>query len=332
MKLSFLAFTDRGLSLANTLAKSLGGEVSRCKQPLSLSEWTKKAFAEAEGLVFVGAVGIAVRAIAPYVEKKWLDPAVVAVDERGNFAIPLLSGHLGGANDLARKIGAICGATAVITTATDINGVFAVDQWAKYQNLWVANPEKIKVISGKLLANRTVSLFSRYPILGTAPLGVSVIENLPADVAVSVKKEDAVLTLVPKAVILGIGCRKDISKEAIEQAFFAFVSESGLYPESICGVGSIDLKKEEKGLLAFCSDHGWPFETRSAEELSRIEGDFTPSAFVSKVTGVDNVCERSAVAVSKGTLWRRKFAFHGVTIAAAVKPLSICFPEAGSLT
>ena len=95
---------------------------------------TAAQFAQSDALVFVGAVGIAVRAIAPHCRSKATDPAVVVLDECGRFAIPLLSGHLGGANDLARRLAKACGAVPVITTATDANGVFAVDEWAKHQH------------------------------------------------------------------------------------------------------------------------------------------------------------------------------------------------------
>lgn len=134
---SFLAFTDRGEALARDLARALGGEAMRSGKPETLREWTEKRFVSGGALVFIGAVGIAVRAIAPYVDKKWKDPAVVAVDECGRFAIPLLSGHLGGANRLARAIAELCGATPVVTTATDLHGLFAVDDWARVQNLRV---------------------------------------------------------------------------------------------------------------------------------------------------------------------------------------------------
>ncbi len=103
MKLSYIAFTENGTALAERVAASLGGEVSRCNQPMSLDDWTKARFNKDEGLVFVGAVGIAVRAIAGYIKYKSADPAVVVVDEAGKFIIPILSGHLGGANELARK-------------------------------------------------------------------------------------------------------------------------------------------------------------------------------------------------------------------------------------
>ena len=109
MRLTYLSFSDRGEALAARLAAALGGEAARCGRSVSLDEWTSTSFEEAQGLVFVGAAGIAVRAIAPYVKSKTSDPAVVVVDECGRFAVPILSGHLGGANDLARRIArALC--------------------------------------------------------------------------------------------------------------------------------------------------------------------------------------------------------------------------------
>ncbi len=323
MKLAFLAFTEKGFALASSLAQTLGGSVMRCGKPDSLSDWTQKHFAHDDGLVFVGAVGIAVRAIAPYIQKKWKDPAVVAVDECAQFAVPLLSGHLGGANRLARAVSEVCGAQAVITTATDVNGVFAVDEWARCQGLSVMDPQHIKIISGKLLAGGSVKVYSPSPIEGECPPGVEVTQTFPADVAVSVRQEEAVLSLAPKTVVLGVGCRKGTPQSTIESVLERFLQENKLHIESICTVASIDLKKEEPGLLAFCRSHNWKFRTCTAEELRQTPGEFTPSAFVSQITGVDNVCERSAVFVSGGSLLVKKFAVDGVTMAAAEKPFRL---------
>lgn len=319
MKLAFLAFTEKGFALAGLLAQALGGSVMRCGKPDSLQEWTEKQFAQSEGLVFVGAAGIAVRAIAPYIQKKWKDPAVVVVDECANFSIPLLSGHLGGANSLARAISEVCGAQAVITTATDVNGVFAVDEWARCQGLTVVNPQNIRLISGRLLAGGSVKIHSGWQIEGQCPSGVELTSEYPADVAVTIQDEEATLSLVPQIVVLGIGCRRGTPQSTIEMVLERFLQESGLRLEAICGVASIDLKKDEVGLIDFCHTHGWPFQTCAAEELQQVSGDFTHSDFVSQITGVDNVCERSAVAVSGGTLYCKKFALNGVTMAAAVK-------------
>ena len=170
---AYAAFTERGLRLAEKLAASLPGSVTRCGHGgPALAQWTAAEFVRSDALVFVGAVGIAVRAIAPHCQSKASDPAVVVLDECGRFAVPILSGHLGGANDLARQLSALCGAVPVITTATDANGIFAVDEWAKHQNCQVLEPARIKAVSGKLLAGQTASVWSEFSLPGAAPAGV----------------------------------------------------------------------------------------------------------------------------------------------------------------
>ena len=125
----------------------------------SLSDWTKRVFQPGNNLLFIGAAGIAVRAIAPYVREKQSDPAVVVMDEKANWCIPILSGHLGGANLLANKLAKMTGAQAAITTATDVRGVWAVDSWAKQERLTVVNPSGIKEISAGLLLLTVPALF-----------------------------------------------------------------------------------------------------------------------------------------------------------------------------
>lgn len=294
-----ISFTDQGQALAETLALSLNGEAVRCGRGKTLDSWTKAVFQTGNDLIFVGALGIAVRAIAPYVKSKTTDPAVVVVDEMGRFAIPLLSGHLGGANDLARTIASVCGAVPVITTATDLHGLFAVDQWSKRQNCTILNPEGIKKVSGTLLAGGTVEISSSWPISGDPP-------------------EQVALRLVPRIVTLGVGCKRGTTLEALEHAFSSLLAREKIHEEAVCKVCSIDLKKEEPGLLAFCAGRGLPFVTFSAQELASVEGDFPASEFVRKVTGVDNVCQRSAVLGSGGNLLGTRYAGNGVTMALAV--------------
>lgn len=174
MTRAYLAFTEKGLALAQKLAGALPGTVDRCGHGgPGLADWAAEQFAHADALIFVGAVGIAVRAIAPHCRNKAVDPAVVVLDECGHFAVPILSGHLGGANDLARALAAVCGAVPVITTATDANGVFAVDAWARHQNCAVLEPGRIKRVSSRLLAGGPVRYRSEFPIAGQAPAGWS---------------------------------------------------------------------------------------------------------------------------------------------------------------
>ena len=329
--LAFLAFTDRGEALAEKLAGVLGGETARAGRDLDLGTWTEAAFREKRALIYVGAVGIAVRAIAPFLRHKAEDPAVLAVDETGRYVIPLLSGHLGGANALARKLAAVTGGEAVITTATDLHGVFAVDLWAKKQNMTVRQPARIRTVSAKLLAGQMILLDCRWKIHGAEPEKVRRLQNDGirevassdtecTDADVLVDYHDAVcsgLQLVPRILHLGVGCRKGTSAEVLEAGLERFCRERGILPEAIRSAASIDLKSGEKGLLRFCREHDWPIRFYTADELRRAEGHFSGSEFVRSVAGVDNVCERAAVLRSGGKLTETKYAQNGVTFALA---------------
>ena len=291
MKLAYLSFTEKGRQLAGRLAAALGGTAQRCGASCSLEAWTEAHFSQSDGLVYVGAAGIAVRAIAPHLKSKTTDPAVVVVDECARYAIPILSGHLGGANDLARAIGRVCGAIPVLTTATDVNSVFAVDEWAKRQNCLVLNPERIKTVSAKLLAGGTVTVQSSWPIAGQPPRNVCQTEDRGADVLLDIHPGTGEkLHLVPRIAVLGVGCKKNVSFQMLETALATFLDRTGVCEQAISAVASIDLKKNEPGLLDLCAAHGWPLKTYPAEQLRAVEGQFTPSAFVQGVTGVDNVC------------------------------------------
>ncbi len=323
MTRAYLAFTAKGLALAEKLAAAYPGSVARCGHApgqVGLAAWTEQQFAHSDALIFVGAVGIAVRAIAPYCKSKASDPAVVVLDECGYFAVPILSGHLGGANDLARALALVCGAVPVITTATDANGVFAVDEWAKRQNCAVLEPERIKLVSGALLAGQTVQFASDWPIAGTPPAGIMA-GDAPA-FALTLRPAGDALHLVPRIGVLGVGCRRGTGADTLTEAFAAFCAENRLAPQCITAAASIDLKQNEAGLLAFCQAHGWPVEFFSAEALRAAPGSFTPSAFVQSITGVDNVCERAAVLAAGGPLVFHKFARTGVTFALAVRPFA----------
>lgn len=322
MKLRLLAFTQRGYDLARELGEKLGGEASRCGQGCTLEEWTAEGFRSGEPLVFVGAVGIAVRAIAPYVKSKTSDPAVVVVDEGGTYAIALLSGHLGGANDLARQIAAVSKAQAIITTATDVHGLFPVDQWARRQGLQVENPERIKLVSSKVLAGEPILIKSAWSIGGTPPAGVQQTQEEPCDVELNCRPGlGNALHLVPKVAVLGVGCKRGTPQQALEQAFVRLLAREGLSPLAVGKVCSIDLKKDEPGLLAFCDEHSLPLETYSAGALAAVTGDFPVSDFVRRVTGVDNVCQRAAALGSAGGAERllgEKYQREGVTMALAL--------------
>lgn len=337
MKIGILAFSEKGVALGTRLAqwfKSVQNEVavSRCTGG-TLEPWTAEHFSSDDALVFIGAAGIAVRAISPHVKSKLSDPAVVVVDELETYSISLLSGHLGGANELATHIARFLGAIPVITTATDRRGIFSVDTWAKKRGLTIVNPERIKWISSRLLAGETVLLNSKFPLEDAPPAGVVLSED-SGDILVTwrTRGKAEALRLVPPVITLGVGCKKDTAVECFEDAFQLVMRKAGCHPAAVKRVCSIDLKASEPGLIAFCRNHALPFQTFSATALASVPGKFSGSAFVKSVTGVDNVCERSAVlgCGKNGQLLTKKDAEYGITMALAIEPYTVRFAQEGS--
>lgn len=326
MRAAIIAFTGRGAELGRTLADELGATLhvpARFAGAVdaeaygSLECWTAERWDDSEALIFVGAAGIAVRAIAPHVRDKFTDPAVVSVDELGDFVIPLLSGHVGGANELAARIASTTGGKAVISTATDVNGIFAVDVWAKEHGFAITDRVLAKEVSAALLEGKQVGFASDFG--DDCPAGL-VSELTELGVCVTCRMAAGpfarTLRLVPPRLTLGIGCRRGTGTEDIEAA----VDEAlrGIDPAAVRAVATIELKKDEAGLLEFCRKRGLCLVTYTAEELAAAVGSFTPSAFVKSVTGVDNVCERSAV-LAGGRLLAPKQAKNGVTVAVAMR-------------
>lgn len=320
MKIDVIAFSARGYELAEKIATEYKGSFNYGGRTMKTSEWVKKYWDTSDALVFVGAMGIAVRSIAPYIKHKAKDPAVIVIDDMGSHAISVLSGHLGGANKLTLEIAGKIGAEPVITTATDISGTFAVDEWAKVQGMKVQTPSRIKNVSSKLLSGSGIKVSCFRKIKGKAPAGVMQTDGEDFDVLVEIKKKSSpALILIPRICVLGIGCRKGTTKVHIEDAFKRFLSASGIERSSIVEVASIDVKSSEEGLLEFAKDHRWKTNFYTAAELAEVKGSFSSSKFVAATVGVDNVCERSAVkcAGDGAVLEASKFACEGVTFAVA---------------
>lgn len=309
---------------ARTVDPSLAGT--------QLSRFAQQAMVDCDLIVFVGAVGIAVRAVAPYLAGKAFDPAVLVIDEAGRFVIPILSGHLGGANALAERLADGLGAQAVITTATDARAAFAVDTWAASHDCIVIDTENIKYVSGALLRDEAVGLRSGFPVNGRLPAQVTLDGTPESGFCISFDTEAApfvhTLHLVPRVVFLGVGCRKGTDEKTIEAAAQAALDTAGVPWEAVRGIASIDVKQNEPGLLHFCETHGLSLTVFSAETLQNVSGDFTPSDFVARMVGVDNVCERAAVcAAAGGALLCRKRAQNGVTVALAQQDWCADFDE-----
>ena len=234
---------------------------------------------------------------------------------------------------MALKIAAFLGADAVITTATDIQGVFAVDLWAGKQHLAISSMEKAKMVSAALLKGGEIPLLSDYAIEGSPPRGIVYRQGGAGSggfgIIVSMRRIDgwtSMLQLIPRRVYVGIGCRKGVSEAAIAELFDDTLEKLGLDERCVAGAASIDIKQTEAGLLNFCSSRGLPCSFFDAAALGRAEGSFSASRFVLATAGVDNVCERAAVAASgNGELLIPKAAGRGVTMAAALKRVELSF-------
>ncbi len=337
MKTYLFAYSKRGIETAERIAAALDGE-KHCyaaekhacgafmpveKPSASLYE---RAFSSADALIFVSSCGIAVRSVAPFIKNKATDPAVIAVDESGSFVIPLLSGHIGGANTLAKSIASAIGAVPVITTATDVRGRFSADEWAARRGFALSDMSAAKAVSAAILEG-DIPLVSDFPIKGELPSGVIFGSSGEVGIAVSYKTAEPftkTLRLIPKCLFLGIGCRRGTPKELIESAVEAVMDENGLDIRAVKSAASIIIKSDEAGLLEFCREKGLKIDFYSAEELRQVSGDFTQSEFVKSVTGVDNVCERAAM-IASDRLLVNKTPVSGVTVAVGLKNTEVSF-------
>ena len=379
----------RGYATMQKLAKKLenisGAEIIakvKCEAlpEVSMKETVKACvdeyFEQVDAIVFVTASGIAVRSVAEHLTHKSKDPAIVCMDELGKHVISLVSGHAGGANALTQMLADVMWATPVITTATDVEGRFSIDDYAREHNLVVTDWAKAKAISAEVLATGARPVWVDEAEVSqeeeknaceickeqkSTGIDVGKIENdgcgsrvdgcesridgcknrvdacengldvqrlqigsyqvviTPQDVSVDAQT----LQLIPRCIVAGVGCKKWMPVDKIGHAVQEAFAKAGLRMEALCAVASIDLKKEEAGLLEFCETRHVPFETYAAEELQAVPGTYSASEFVSGVTGVDNVCERSAVkyasehGANDGELLLRKQAQDGVTVALA---------------
>ncbi len=331
-EIGILAFTARGMALAERLCAALTNEEKGCsaevfqqekKQAKAAKAYLEENFNKKDTFIFVSAAGIAVRMIAPLIRSKDVDPAVIVMDEFGRYAIPILSGHLGGANEAACEMAKITGGEVVLTTATDINGKFAVDVWSKYAGCKIMDISGIKTISSAVLAGEKVGISSGFPFEGAMPKELT-LDEAEIGICVSLggnqKPFPKTFNVVPKIVTVGVGCRKGVSSEQFEKFILKNLEENNIAIEAVEQIASIDMKRFEKCILAFCEKYRIPFRTFSAEELQAVKGTFTGSDLVKSVTGVDNVCERSAVlATENGRRIMSKISGNGCTCALAMK-------------
>ncbi len=344
-------FSDKNACFVHLYIKQNGASVSDSFSVIELpmQEWARQRFLDSDAIIFVGACGIAVRSIAPVLASKKEDPAILVVDELGKWVISLVSGHLGGANALTRELAGALGAEPVITTATDLNETFAVDVFAKENRLFIASMERAKEVSAALLDGRPVGLYCRESMLpeGIFPAGLDLLSPESAPyipgtmqerpvLGISISLDEHVsyfektLNLVPRCVVLGIGCKKGISPKELDDFLCMLLESKDISLHSVFKVCSIDRKQNEEAIVHFCEKYKLHFETFTAQQLARVPGHFHSSGFVKSIVGVDNVSERSAVlgAMTEnlpGKLILHRFVHNGMTAAAAIASETLHF-------
>ncbi|GAB4486328.1 MAG: precorrin-3B C(17)-methyltransferase [Thermodesulfovibrionales bacterium] len=315
--------TEAGKSLAEKLLGLYpGASVKRFSRQAVLSGWKRGA-----RLVFIMATGIVLRTIAALIKDKKTDPAVVVLDEKGEYAISLLSGHLGGANETAREIARYLQARPVITTASDLHALPGLDLWAQEHGLRIDNWRLLPKIGTKLVNTGGLRIYSDIGI-DLPPQFSRTTRAADADVIISSRQEvrgrsmNQALYLRPQVIALGIGCNRGTSEDEIRQEVSAALESRNISMLSVCAVGTVVQKKDEGGLASFAQSLSVPLVGYTADELNAVQGVSTSDAAL-RATGAKAVAEPAAVLASGGgRLIMTKKKAGNLTVAAAERPRS----------
>lgn len=322
MKCAVICFTDSGEKIAKVIEKGIPD--AHIYSPKTCPSGVKSKMAmiarEYDRIVFVCAVGIAVRLMAPYIRHKIQDPAVVVVDDMGKYAISLLSGHIGGANDFTKEVAKIIGAHPIITTASEGRGIESVDMFAKRCNLVIENMEDAKTITAIMVNGGVLRVVSEIQTMINYPriseTDYDGILYITSQESISCHKPYCILR--PKNLTVGVGCKRGKTRDEILEAIFNVFKSNNLSIKSIESLATIDIKKDEQGLIEACKYLGCRFYTFLKEQIRSVQEMFRGSAFVEKVVGVTGVCEPCAYLTS-GEVIVGKTLLNGVTVSVGRK-------------
>lgn len=347
-KIAIFALTERGKALGERIRAHLDAELylpqaiaGKGTVPFKdLRETVSTTFRRYKGLVFIMATGIVVRIVAPLLKGKERDPAVVVMDEDGRFAISLLSGHLGGANLLANRIGELTGAQPVITTATDVNGLPSIEAIASAIGCRIEEVGRIKLVNSAILRGKRIAFIGedgvrlgvireilkcfglerRWGVFGLdeRPKGwlpVIITERMIPDLPVEA------FILRPRSIAIGVGCDRGVGWEEVERAYRMVLKRWGISPLSVARLATIDIKRDEEGLLHFAERHGLRIDFYSKEELAGFPLPSGVSGVVMERVGVGGVCEPAAMrSAGVREILFKKVRAGRVTLAAARIP------------
>lgn len=359
MRVAVVAITRNGALLGKRLRDGLpgtelhvssryAGQAGRERStfdPGELRDVLTALWGEVDGFVLIMATGIVVRMIAPLLESKQSDPAVVVMDDAGRFAISLLSGHLGGGNELAERCAFISGARAVVTTATDANGLPSFDMLAKEQGWVIDDISRVKTLNRLLLDDEEIAVVdptgqTRCWFHGRGRLtfhdtyaeavarragGYLFVTNrhLPPQTC-----PDNLLILRPRNLVLGIGCNRGTPADEIEEFVCAHLKRIFVSLKSVSRIATAEAKRDEAGLLDFAERHGIPLEFYGSDQLNGVACPTPPSEYVQAAIGAAGVAEPAALLASGGgRLMLKKVKSPNVTLAVA--EIAEAVPSAG---
>ena len=335
MKVAIISVSKKGQELALKLEEKLNSDSTIIKIDLyhkNVRKYFPILFYEYDAIIAIMASGILIRSIAPLVESKATDPAVLNIDDNGNFVISTLSGHLGGANKLTQKVAALIGATPVITTSTDVNSKLGIDVMAQDLYLSIDDTKEILFFNKAILDGREITMTLNpdknfnylLDYLDNVTLEINVSINYSSSLKmdeIHVQVDGHELVLREKKVVVGIGCRRGKECEKIHEGFERSINDLGIVKSRVNILSSAEIKKDEKGILELSQKLDIPVNFVELDKLKLFESsDVEKSEFVYSKFGIYGVCEPSALITAgfDSKLVYKKTSYDGVTIAIAV--------------
>lgn len=335
MRIAIISVSDKGQELALDLKEKLDMDstVIKCDSyHKNVKRHFPVLFHEYDAVIAIMASGILIRSVAPLVESKSTDPAVINIDDNGQFVISTLSGHLGGANELANKVAGLIDATPVITTSTDVNKKLGIDVLARDLHLSIDDAKEILYFNKAILEGREISLtvnpeknfnyLFEYLNENTLEINVSIYYSSGVDTdEIHVALDGHEMTLKERKVVVGIGCRRGKECEFIYNGLMKSLEDLKILPSRVNLLASAEIKKDEKGILELSERLDIPVEFVEMDRLRLFESrDVSKSEFVYSKFGIYGVCEPSALIMAgfESRLIYKKTSYDGVTIAVAV--------------
>ncbi len=330
MNIACLSFTNKGKLIGEKIEsiesskykidhyanKQINGGVKRILKSI----WEKY-----DAIVFISATGIAVRMCASFIKDKTVDPAVVVIDDLGRYSISLLSGHIGGANELAKELSLFLGTEPIITTATDSRGIESIDMFAENNGYYIEDIKSVTKLTTMMVNNEVVGLYTEDSkiINYNKLIIIKDLKNIESSIKGLIivssnekfKELDIPHTILrPKNLNIGIGCRKGIEKDLIIKAINDQFNKLNLSKNSIKNIGTVEVKKYEKGIIDTSKYFSCPLKIFTIEEIKMVEDKFEKSQFVKDTIGVNSVSGPVAFLLG-GNIISEKSKHNGITIS-----------------